>query len=84
MFESLSCTWRALPDGTECYEPVSSTVLDQHLKLVQKVNAIAERWEIARFALDYTDNPELEAHATATAESLGFVSFTSNRLLTRL
>jgi hypothetical protein len=84
MFESLSCTWRALPDGTERYEPVSSTVLDQHLKLVRKVNAIAERWEIARFALDYTDNPELEAHATATAESLGFVSFTSNRLLTRL
>ena len=88
MFESLSCTWRVLLDGPENdrerYQPVSSTVLDQHLKLVQKVNAIAERWEIARFALDYTDNPELEAHATATAESLGFVSFTSNRLLTRL
>ena len=84
MFESLSCTWRLTASGKERYEPVSSTELTANLEIVHQVNAIAERWEIARFALDYTNNPELEAHAHATAESLGFVSFTSNRLLTRL
>lgn len=84
MFESLSCTWQRTASGKERYAPVSSAVLEQHLKIIHEVNAIAERWEIARFALDYTNNPELEAHARDTAESLGFVSFTSNRLLTRL
>lgn len=84
MFESLSCTWRLLAGGLEHYEPVSSAVLRSNLELVRGINAIAERWEIGRFALDYTDSVELEAHARATAESLGFVSFTSNRLLTRL
>lgn len=84
MFESLSCTWRVLAGGLEHYEPVSSATLAANLETVRGINAIAERWEIGRFALDYTDSPELEAHARATAESLGFVSFTSNRLLTRL
>jgi polysaccharide biosynthesis protein PelA len=84
MFESLSCTWRLLAGGLEHYEPVSSAALKTNLETVRGINAIAERWEIGRFALDYTDTPELEAHAKATAESLGFVPFTSNRLLTRI
>lgn len=84
MFESLSCTWRLLPGGLEHYEPVSSATLSANLELVHGINAITQHWEIGRFALDYTDSPELEAHARATAESLGFVSFTSNRLLTQL
>jgi polysaccharide biosynthesis protein PelA len=84
MFESLSCTWRLLAGGVEHYELVSSATLNANLEIVRGINAIAERWEIGRFALDYTDSPALEAHARATAESLGFVSFTSNRLLTRL
>lgn len=84
MFESLSCTWRVLSGGLEHYEPISSTALNANLEVVRGINAIHERWEIGRFALDYTDSPELEAHAKATAESLGFVSFTSNRALTRL
>ncbi len=84
MFESLSCTWRLLSGGLEHYEPVSSAALKTNLEIVRGINAIAERWEIGRFALDYTDTPELEAHAKATAESLGFVPFTSNRLLTRI
>ncbi len=84
MFESLSCTWRLLAGGLEHYEPISSTALNTNLEMVRGINAIHERWEIGRFALDYTDSPELEAHAKATAESLGFVPFTSNRTLTRL
>jgi polysaccharide biosynthesis protein PelA len=84
MFESLSCTWRLLGGGLEHYEPVSSAALKANLEIVRGINAIAERWEIGRFALDYTDTPELEAHARTTAESLGFVPFTSNRLLTRI
>ncbi len=84
MFESLSCTWRLLGGGLEHYEPVSSAALKTNLEIVRGINAIAERWEIGRFALDYVDTPELEAHAKATAESLGFVPFTSNRLLTRI
>jgi hypothetical protein len=45
---------------------------------------LGRRWELALWALDYTDSRELEAFAQATAKAFGFVTYTADRLLTRL
>ena len=55
-----------------------------NLDVAQQLRDLGRRWELALWSLDYTDSRELEAFARATAKAFGFVSFTADRLLTRV
>ena len=84
LFESLSTTWVLETGGHVSYKAVDDMTLRLNLEIARGIKEVAERWELARFALDYTDSRELEAFAKATAKAMGFTSQTSDRLLTRL
>jgi polysaccharide biosynthesis protein PelA len=83
VFESLSTTWRLEGKKLE-YARVTDETLEVNLHVAQQLQDLGRRWELALWALDYTDSPELEAFARATAKAFGFVTFTADRLLTRL
>ena len=83
VFESLSTTW--LLEGKRVnYARVTDETLEVNLQVAQQLRDLGRRWELALWALDYTDSRELEAFAQATAKAFGFVTFTADRLLTRL
>ena len=83
VFESLSTTWR-LEDKNVTYARVTDETLEVNLDIAQQLRELGRGWELALWALDYTDSRELEAFARATAKAFGFVSFTADRLLTRV
>ena len=83
VFESLSTTWRF--EGKKVtYARVTDETLEVNLHVAQQLRDLGRRWELALWALDYTDSRELEAFAQVTAKAFGFVTFTADRLLTRL
>ena len=53
-------------------------------RIAQQLRDLGRRWELALWALDYTDSRELEAFARVTAKAFGFVTYTADRLLRRL
>jgi polysaccharide biosynthesis protein PelA len=83
VFESLSCTW-TLEGKKVGYARVNDAMLEVNLEIAQQLRELGRNWELALWALDYTDSRELESFAQATAKAFGFVSFTADRLLTRL
>jgi polysaccharide biosynthesis protein PelA len=83
VFESLSTTW-TLESGRVKYARVADDTLEVNLEIAQQLRELGRRWELALWALDYSDSRELESFAQVTAKAFGFVSFTADRLLTRL
>jgi polysaccharide biosynthesis protein PelA len=83
VFESLSTTWM-LEGKQVSYARVTDDTLEVNLDIAQQLRELGRSWELALWALDYTDSRELEAFSQATAKAFGFVSFTADRLLTRL
>jgi polysaccharide biosynthesis protein PelA len=83
VFESLSTTWM-LEGKRVDYARVSDETLEVNLHVAQQLRDLGRRWELALWALDYTDSRELETFAQATAKAFGFVTYTADRLLTRL
>jgi polysaccharide biosynthesis protein PelA len=83
VFESLSTTWRLEGKKVE-YARVTDDTLEVNLDVAQQLRDLGRRWELALWALDYTDSRELESFAQVTAKAFGFVTFTADRLLTRL
>jgi polysaccharide biosynthesis protein PelA len=83
VFESLSTTW-TLQDKQVHYARVTDEALEVNLHVARQLRDLGRRWELALWALDYTDSRELEAFAQATAKAFGFVTYTADRLLTRL
>jgi polysaccharide biosynthesis protein PelA len=83
VFESLSTTWTLEGKKVE-YARVTDETLEVNLHVAQQLRDLGRRWELALWALDYTDSRELESFAQATAKAFGFVTFTADRLLTRL
>jgi polysaccharide biosynthesis protein PelA len=83
VFESLSTTW-ILEAAQVKYARVTDETLEVNLDIAQQLRELGRSWELALWALDYTDSRELEAFSQATAKAFGFVSFTADRLLTRL
>lgn len=84
MFESLSSTWQLEADGGVVCRLVDAETFYFNRQYAEKVSAYARSLGLLCLALDYTDRPMLTAHAKSVAVELGYVSWCSDRLLTRL
>jgi polysaccharide biosynthesis protein PelA len=78
LFEGLSTTWKMLPDGTVKYQKLEKAMRTANHQVAISVVSWAKQYGFVCWALDYVDNPQLQAFAKHQAEMLGFVSFTSN------
>jgi polysaccharide biosynthesis protein PelA len=78
LFEGLSTTWKMLPDGNVKYQKLEKPMRVANHQVAVSIVTWAKKYGFACWALDYADTPAMQTYAKHEAETLGFISFTSN------